>query len=167
MKSAGTETQPVAKTQKTFYLNDDLAQVVDTVATSTGASFTKIVTAALIENLLGGGGPPSPRWMRLATALERGDMTIADVLLQIHVHKVADAQDRLQKARKRNFGEGVTNTYLQHCDEDRSIRFGYTQKLKRSLEASDDPLKEILRIWKRMLEQRPKEPLQADTNDPE
>jgi len=41
------------------------------------------------------------------------------------------------------------------------------QERKRRLEASDDPLKEILRLWKYMLEQRPKEPLQGDTNDPE
>ena len=77
------ETRSMPKTQKTFYLNEELSTLVDAVAASTGASFTKIVTASLLHHLLDNPTGPDPQWMRAAVALEKGECGLADVPVTI------------------------------------------------------------------------------------
>ena len=85
-----TETHPMAKVQKTFYLNEELDRVIDALTQGTGASFTKIVTASLIKYLFGDFLLPRNQdqlWMRLAVALERGDLTLPYVALAVADHR--------------------------------------------------------------------------------
>jgi len=70
MNQPGTEAPNVAKTQKTFYLDDDLIRLLNAHAKRTGASFTRQVTAAVIQYLFSDPNGPLPRWMELAVELD-------------------------------------------------------------------------------------------------
>ena len=112
-----TERCHVAKKQKTFYLNEELDQVVDAVAQTTGGNFTKIVTAALIQYLFGDLDQPDPCWMRLAVALERKDLTLPDILVDI-ARGVIEQKDleweiNVEAAKK----AGRTHSGLDHTHE--------------------------------------------------
>ena len=148
----------MSKVQKTFYLNPQLDTLVDHVTKSTGASFTKIVTAALIKYLLGTLRPPSPKWMQYAVALERGDLELPDILLRIADDRVQEATERLNSARKRRFSEGVSNTYLVHCDEVRGLSLGQAQALHEIVNKTTDKFDWLLHRWISFLDNRTAQP---------
>ena len=86
MSEAGC--QNMAKTQKTFLLNSELLELVDKVSERTGANFTRIVTAALLQYIFDPAlhpeervpdGPIAAEWMTFAVRLERGDISLADI----------------------------------------------------------------------------------------
>ncbi len=87
MLAESPENATMAKTQKTFYLNDDLGKLVTILEQKSGASFTRIVSAALVRYLFEGFDEPSPHatlgpqslWMRIAVMMERGDMAAEDI----------------------------------------------------------------------------------------
>lgn len=104
MKSSPVEPSAMAKTQKTFYLNDDLGKLVAVIEQRSGASFTRIVTAALICYLFEGfkdsepASPDSPNtdWMSLAMDLERGKVTVDNIpstVLAIDVKRGTVSED--------------------------------------------------------------------------
>lgn len=81
----GTE---MAKVQKNFLIDEDLAKLLDKVIECTGSNFTKVATAALLEFLFRGyanpeegASAPSPDvwWFRMAIQLERGDLRVGDL----------------------------------------------------------------------------------------
>jgi len=82
------EPPQMAKVSKSFMLNVELSELTDAVSASTGASFTKIVTAALIQYLLGDLDHPHHTWMMAATALEKGDVAIPDLVVQFAQEKI-------------------------------------------------------------------------------
>jgi len=144
----------MSKVQKTFYLNAELDTFVSRISESTGASFTKIVTAALIEHLLGGLGPPHPRWMRHAAALEQREAGLAEILLRIADEDVQKAKKRLDDAETRVFNKAVNNTHLAHCDEAYGMSRGYAQALRKDADQRDDPFAWLIDRWISMLENR-------------
>lgn len=147
-----TERTTMAKVQKGLLLNEELAQLIDAIANTTGASFTKIVTAALVQHLLGDLGPPRPRWMRLAVALEHGDLDLRGVLHTIQDEKLADCEANLEYARRCKWNEAITDTHLAWCDDARSMRMGRTLELRKILDdLSSDPLEAIIARWTHLL----------------
>lgn len=68
----------MAKTQKSFYLDDDLGRLLDGHLKATGASFTRTMTAALLSYLLSDPEGADPYWMEMAVELETGERKIAE-----------------------------------------------------------------------------------------
>ncbi len=83
MASCAADGVTMARKQKTFFLPDDLCEVVQVYADKHGTSFTKIVTAALLTYL----GTPmvrnSPTTMALAVDLEKGKINVAQAMLSM------------------------------------------------------------------------------------
>ncbi len=81
------EDVKMAKVQKTFLIDEQLAQLVDKVLELSGMNFTKFATAALLQALfyrctepeIGPIVGPDPMWTSLASRLERGTITIGGI----------------------------------------------------------------------------------------
>lgn len=103
-KTRPPEERNMAKIQKSFYLNPDFCELIADYEKRTGASFTRVMTASSLSFLFGGylymepppqehwldddtppGDTPKPHagWMELAVALERGEISISDVIPEI------------------------------------------------------------------------------------
>lgn len=87
MMAQRTEAQEVPKTQKTFYLEAELEQLIDKVLELSGMNFTKFVTAALLQSLfdrcthpeIGPVVGPDALWTSFASRIERGDLKVGDI----------------------------------------------------------------------------------------
>ena len=77
MSEAGC--QNMAKTQKTFLLNSQLLELVDKVSERSGATFTRQVTAALLQYFFADPRGPDPRWMEYAVGLENSAITLGNI----------------------------------------------------------------------------------------
>lgn len=73
----------MAKKQKTFFLPDDLCEVVQAYADKQGTSFTKIVSAALLTYLATPIGRGDAGTMSVAVELEKGKINIAQAFLTL------------------------------------------------------------------------------------
>jgi len=82
----------MAKAQKTVMVPEDLYRVAQKIEEATGASFTRTVTAALIQYLFQDACGPDPVWMRLAVALERGDVTVPELRRAAIEHEIKTAE---------------------------------------------------------------------------
>ncbi len=88
MTETATGARTMGKTQKNALLDDGLCDVIDYLQKLTGATFPRIVTAAILKYLFevfhipaatDSTSPPDPTWMRLAVDIERGDFTLGEV----------------------------------------------------------------------------------------
>ena len=87
--NVATDGAVMPKVQKTFLIPEELAIVIDKVIELSGANFTKIATAALLQYIFDAGrhpedggrfvGPVAPEWMSFAIRLERGDITLGNI----------------------------------------------------------------------------------------
>lgn len=80
MSRTDMEAPAVAKSQKTFYLEDHVARLLDAYQRRTGATFTRAVTAALLQFLLSEPSGPDQEWMEFAVDLEDGLSSIEDII---------------------------------------------------------------------------------------
>ena len=76
----GMEPRPMAKIQKSLLINEDLVRLLDAHAKRTGASFTRQVTAAVIQYLFSDPNGPLPRWMELAVELDDASITADGII---------------------------------------------------------------------------------------
>ena len=67
------------KVHRHIMLHPTLSQVADQYEELHGASFTKIVTAALLQYLVADSAAERSHHMRLAIRLERGALTLAQI----------------------------------------------------------------------------------------
>lgn len=75
------------KVQKTFLIDEDVAQLIDKVLELSGMGFTRFATAALLQSLfdrcthpeIGPVVGPDVLWTSLASRLERGDLKVGDI----------------------------------------------------------------------------------------
>jgi hypothetical protein len=83
-----TERNAMPKIQKNFLIPEELAALTDRISELTGANFTKIATAALLQYIFDPALDPdervpdrpiAPEWMTFAVRLDRGDITLADI----------------------------------------------------------------------------------------
>ena len=79
------------KIQKSFMVNEDLYQLVEALEHKSGASFTRIVTAALFSYMFRTFQDPregefhgaDPLWIELVVSVEKGVRTVADLPLDL------------------------------------------------------------------------------------
>ena len=75
----GGERSGMAKVSKSLFLNEEISRLVDQYQDEKGLSFTRIVTAALLQFLLDGFHGADDKWVRQATRLDKGQTTLPDV----------------------------------------------------------------------------------------
>jgi hypothetical protein len=91
LNGAGGTT--VSKRQKNAQLEDSLCDFVDEIQKVTGATYSRILTAALLHYFFLEPWGRDPIWMQLAVALERGDLALPYVASRA-------IEDRLSHATK-------------------------------------------------------------------
>lgn len=78
----------MAKVQKNFMIDPELAQLIDKVLELSGMTFTRFATGAILEHMfsnllerseIGLHIGPDAYWTRLATRLERGDVKVGQI----------------------------------------------------------------------------------------
>jgi len=78
---AGMEPRQImAKIQKSLLINEDLVRLLEAHAKRTGASFTRQVTAAVIQYLFSDPQGPRPRWMEVAVELDDAHITVDGII---------------------------------------------------------------------------------------
>ncbi len=87
--STGARSMP--KVQKTVMVPDDLYRLIAEFEKRTGASFTRITLAALLQSFFQELDGPSDQWMEYAVSLELGEIEIADVPAKRVQDLIADA----------------------------------------------------------------------------
>ncbi|MBI4716588.1 MAG: hypothetical protein HY763_02195 [Planctomycetes bacterium] len=119
MKTKAAEPTGVAKRQKTFYINKDLDTVIEGYARTTGTTFTKIVTAALISYL----GQPMSRYdtnaMARAVDLDKGRITLAEAIIAcLEAFTSAFPKHRSKKPpSEMSFEEMALNFFHHSCEQ--------------------------------------------------
>ncbi len=80
MNQTSTErSASMAKVSKSLMLNEDLSRLLDAQAKATGANFTRLVTAAIIQYLFTKPDGPEPHWMKMAVEIESGEYGVGDL----------------------------------------------------------------------------------------
>ena len=102
--------------------------------------------------------------MQLAFGLERGELTVIDVLARIAQHTIDEKEQELQDARSRVYNEAITDTHPAQCYERRGLTIGYIRALLERLTEADDPLRELCSRWAKMLDGRPE--TRIETTEP-
>jgi len=117
----------MGKVQKSLMLPEELHRIVQTLEDKQGASFTRIMTAALLQYLFhryiqeesSPGGGPEQGWMKLAIFVERGTYTVreipeflitnnivsAEAMVSFHEKDSAEAKAERQRQRVKTFKE--------------------------------------------------------------
>ncbi|MEK6674657.1 MAG: hypothetical protein AABZ47_03270 [Planctomycetota bacterium] len=85
--------QVMAKKQRSLLLDDRLSQLIDAMQLGSGATFTRIVSAALLQFIFDDSPGSDARWIRFAVQLERGDITITDIPVLLSAERVHYNED--------------------------------------------------------------------------
>ena len=83
----------MAKTQRSLLLDEALMQAINAHQEGTGATFTRIIGAGMLQYLFSNWKGPDPEWMRMAMALERGDLAFEDIPLALTEARLKDAKE--------------------------------------------------------------------------
>ena len=148
MRNTGTEAEALSKTQKTFYLDDDLISLLDLLQKRTGASFTRQVTAAVLQYLFERPEGPDPSWMELAVGLDDGNLSIDDVLQDRE--SAASAEEDFMLNLKIEPHPKVPG---KSCDDMRDHLCQRAENVVKAWAAMREPVKmsaiiRIMRFWK-------------------
>ncbi len=95
----------MAKIQKSLMLHEGLCKLLEAEQAKTGVSFTRLMTAAAMRFLFSDlYDLDNPLWLRLATNVEMGNLSLGDVpdqafstILQVALKNQADAKKRKDK----------------------------------------------------------------------
>ncbi len=129
------------KIQKTFYLQRDLCTLVEAHADRLGSSFTKVVTAALLQHLMRTVWGADPMWMPIAVKLDKGDCDIAEAFRLI-AQKIKDHQEN-DRSRCEHIGIDVDKDVGAHEREDDA----HTADVFMRLAEQKDPIAVLLEGW--------------------
>lgn len=77
--AAEPRTEPMAKKQTNFLLDDDLREVLQSYCDASGIAFARVMTAAALQFIFQNPCRPDRDWIRLALAVDRGEISAADV----------------------------------------------------------------------------------------
>ena len=110
-----TEGAHMGKKQKNAFLDEGLLKVLDHIEKLSGASFSRTVTASLLEYVFGSliPGDPDPHpdsmhmWMRLAVEVEKGEISIEDIPLTILDAGIVDAEQAIRLFNREDAKRGL------------------------------------------------------------
>jgi len=146
MTNPGMEATSLSKTQKTFYLDDDLIRLLNAHARRTGASFTRQVTAAVIQYLFSDPAGPRPRWMSLAVELDEGhiavDGIIDECVAEAHIQwSVVNDEDQ------QSGPSGVRARSDAFAEIERWRAAVHTEFEKMRSRPEEDPVEKVIAQW--------------------
>jgi len=136
----------MAKTQKNFYLNPELSELINDVSRKTGISFTKIVTAALIRYLIRDFPERDALSMELAMDLESGAKSLPEVFVKNLESRVRELDRKMAVATARESGA------YEHRTETAELEFlsgpvrHWAETISEVLEGSENPLAEVIHV---------------------
>ena len=141
----------VGKAQKSLLINEDLVRLLEAHQKRTGASFTKQVTAAVLQYLFEHPRGPDPYWMEHAVALDAGETNLGEIL-----------EDRrecaeLEDGQLLDFANEAANLVAKDAPPvtARAAAFDFGISEHARLLASN-----TLHFWERMLERDEDDPIQ-------
>jgi hypothetical protein len=82
----------MGKSQKAFLIPEDLARVIEAHQKATGATFTRVMIAALLQHFFQDPEGPNPVWMEDAMGIELGEHGVGDMVEVRKGIETADAQ---------------------------------------------------------------------------
>ena len=116
-----TEPQTMGKTQKTLFINDEVAQLVQACADKTGTSFTKIIHAAILQFFFDSTQGVDMAWVTAAVSLEKGKVPLADVPIQVFEDYARDLDHKLAlRKEKGSVGDRWDNWAQRQIDAAKS-----------------------------------------------
>ena len=86
----------MAKKQRSLLLDEDLARLIDAFQGTTGATYTRVITAAVVQYFFDHPHPDA-KWMQVAVALERGDLTVGDIRVKLAESTIRNCKDVLDE----------------------------------------------------------------------
>ncbi len=109
--TSGMESGAMSKVQKSLLINEDLVRLLDAHAKRKGASFTRQVTAAVLQYLFTEPSGPQEIWMQYAVGLDDGEFTVGDMPakreedLDLELEVVRQADQKFIAEHRQNFPE--------------------------------------------------------------
>lgn len=73
------EPRGMRKVQKTVMIPEDLYRLISHIEKTTGASFTRLTIAGLLQHLFSDPTGPNPAWMEYTVSLELGEIRVSDL----------------------------------------------------------------------------------------
>lgn len=139
MAEVATESSKMAKIQKSLMVNEDLIRLIEAHQRRTGASFTRVMTAAVMQYLFTQPEGPDALWMEHAVELELDEITVGDM-----------PEQRINDLTANSYGE-VGSSEIIPGSEPKEIppEFGkmYRRWKKLVRRSSDDPVQKIIDHW--------------------
>lgn len=141
-------SRAMAKTSKTVMLHEDICALIEAHAERTGASLTKIVTAALLQYFNSDPVGPPAVWMRMTMRTEKGELSPAQVGQLVAEDAVGRCivHARTCKERVERGGErhqlGLDQAYTELA-EARDL----LSKWQSAAECADDPVAALIAYW--------------------
>ena len=129
----------MAKVQKTVMVPEDLYRLVQSFEKQTGASFTRITIAALLQYLFTRPEGPDPLWMEHAVSLELGEVQVGDMSAKRMNDLSADTYGQVGSTE---VGPGAK---VKEVDSD--TRRSWSRWKKIAKHPGDDPLQTIIDFW--------------------
>ena len=137
VSEAGTKT--MAKMQKTVMVPEDLYRLLQSCEKQSGASFTRITVAALLQYLFTRSEGPDPLWMEYAVSLELGEIGVGDMPKQRMQEAVADGAGDVGSSRITETGKAK--------EVDSHARRRWSQWRKITRRPGDDDVQKIIDHW--------------------
>lgn len=136
MTIAHAEAKIVGKSQKTVYLDDDLISLLQAQSKASGASLTRMITAAVIQYLFTNPDGPIPYWMEFAVSLELADIDVGMIPRQRKSDSIAD------ELARREMYPGIEELDIP----DNSVEMDAKWR-KHCGAVKDDPIPRIIAAW--------------------
>ncbi len=141
----------MAKVNKSMLLNEGLIRLIDSIQQKTGVSFTRVMTASVLQYLFHDTYGPERRWMEAAVAVERGEINVGEAgkwLAQRHL-KELEQQRQLAK-EDAEIGCPASPEEIKELGEGMSIATNEIIGWEKILSLADDPIDAVLTFWKRV-----------------
>jgi len=137
----------MGKAQKTMMVPEDLYKLIEYQEQRTGATFTRQAVAALLRYFLSEPTGPDSIWMRMAIALERGNLRVMDVGLEVAKERVLSATAHA-RVMKEHVDAGSANPLaMDECYARMHEARAAMNEWEAALKRADDPLKALFAYW--------------------
>lgn len=148
------EPPTVAKKQVNAWMDESLLRLLQEAPGTTGATMTRIVSAALLQHIFSYPHGPAMRWMRAAIAVEQGEISVGEVPLWI-ARAERDSLGAQIKRLTEEVEEGKRDKRLLESEAFKELRRQYLNAQHEEFvwgniaKLDDDGTEALLEFWKR------------------
>jgi len=137
----------MGKKQRSLLIDEDLWRIIDAWQGATGATITRIMTAAVIDYFFEHLTEPDQVWMRLAVALERGELSVPDLETEALRHEIKRLEHVLRYARAGKIELAKQELLKEHerrLNDARNSLLGYEREMAYNRSIGKLPLNLLL-----------------------